>query len=107
MLVLPLSITINIPKFISEDSNASIHAQRKKTAPAAKKPSTSTATCAAAPLLALAEADAAVLDALALPGTTWLVVLALAVCEVDEDLKVGATCTVVVPYADAALQYCV
>lgn len=89
------------------DLSASMHAHRKKTAPAAKKPSTSTAMCAAAPLLALAEAAAAVFDALLLPNAAVSVALPLSVVDADEDVDVGATIRVVVPYADAALQYCV
>jgi hypothetical protein len=63
----------------------------------------STAICAAVPLLALAEAAAAVFEAV-LPSVTLAVLLWVVV--VVEEL-VTATNSVVVPYAEAALQYCV
>ena len=85
-------------------------AQRKKTAPAARKPSTSNAICpAAAPFVALAEAEVAVFDALAVGNEKPVPVtlpLPLEVAVADEVVDF-ATIKVVVPYSDAALQNCV
>jgi hypothetical protein len=55
--------------------------------------------CAAAPLLALAEAAEAVLDALLPLGNEKpvFVALALLVVEAEEEVEVGATSKVVVP----------
>jgi hypothetical protein len=63
--------------------------------------------CAAAPLVALAVAAAAVFDE-PLPNEKAVsVALELLVVVAEEEVEVGATIRVVVPYADAAEQYCV